>query len=94
MRRNKSHIIICIVLSIFITTLLSVSAIQECVRKTIYIQPEYKVHIVKPGETLWSIAKEFNTDKDIREVIYDIKQLNNVGSVIYANQELLIPDYK
>ena len=42
---------------------------------------------VSSGDTLWSIAsyeKENNSyyeNKDIREIIYDIKQINNLQSV-------------
>lgn len=39
---------------------------------------EYTTYYVSKGETLWSIAKQQNFEnKDIREVIYEIRQDNN-----------------
>ena len=43
------------------------------------------------GETLWSIADKMGGN--ISKNIYEIKKLNNLkDSVIYAGQELLIPE--
>lgn len=44
------------------------------------------------GETLWSIAREYTPDnKDIRQTIYEIKQLNNMSdSTVYENQTIKI----
>lgn len=58
----------------------------------------YKDLYVASGDTLWSIAtNELNNNsnyynKDIREIIRDIKSINNLGSsVLYIGQKLLIP---
>ena len=40
---------------------------------------EYVDYTVERGETLWSIAAE-RTDGDIREYIYEIKNINNMTS--------------
>jgi LysM repeat protein len=49
-------------------------------------------YIVSKGDTLWTIAGEYKADnKDIRQYIYELKQLNNMtNSNIYEGQELKI----
>lgn len=49
-------------------------------------------YTIAPGQTLWSIAREYTPNsKDIRETIYEIKQLNNMTtSDIYEGQEISI----
>ncbi len=45
------------------------------------------MHVVRPGESLFSIAKQYNT------TVEAIAQLNNLSdtNVIYAGQKLKIP---
>ena len=53
--------------------------------------PEYTTIVVSKGDTLWKIAKDYsNENQDIRDKIYEIKELNNIGSDIKIGQELLI----
>lgn len=40
---------------------------------------EYVDYTVGRGETLWSIAKD-RTDEDIRDYIYEIKQINRMNT--------------
>ena len=49
-------------------------------------------YTIAPGQTLWSIAKEYTPNtKDIRETIYEIKQINNMQtSNVYENQTIKI----
>lgn len=49
-------------------------------------------YTIAPGQTLWSIAKEYTPNsKDIRQTIYEIKQLNNMtDSTIYPGQTIQI----
>lgn len=63
-----------------------------------YTTKEYKTMYVKSGDTLWSIAtdmQENNTyyeGKDIRYIIEDLKEINNLSnSTIYVNQAIKIP---
>ena len=47
--------------------------------------PSIVVYYVKAGDSLWSIAKKFNT------TVNEIKTLNNLkDDTIYQNQELII----
>lgn len=47
------------------------------------------IYFVKPGDTLWSIAKKF------RSTIADISRVNNIEDEnnIYPGQQLFIPKY-
>ena len=50
---------------------------------------KFTTYTVMPNETLWSIASDIESDKDIRDIIYTIKKDNNMTeSVVYALQEL------
>jgi hypothetical protein len=57
---------------------------------------EERAHIsiqVMPGDTLWSIASKYNTGRDIRKFIFDIKKINGLAdSTIYEGQRLVIPE--
>lgn len=55
-------------------------------------ETEYIDYTISKGETLWDIAKEYTPDnKDIRQTIYEIKQLNNMtNSTIYPGQTIKI----
>lgn len=61
---------------------------------------DYKEIIITKGETLWSIAKieqnnnEYYENKPIQEIIYHIKQINNLNSdIVKENQKILIAKY-
>lgn len=59
---------------------------------------EYKTVTVSNGDTLWSIAKseqetnQYYEKNDIREIISNIKEINNLNSSnLYSEQNLKIP---
>lgn len=61
---------------------------------------EYKEISVINGETLWAIAKneqkinDYYSGKDVREIVQDIKYINNLSSSeLKLNQTLKIPIY-
>ena len=63
-----------------------------------YGDTQYKSVLVESGDTLWSIAKyeqennEYYKEKDIRDIIQNIKYVNNLtSSTLFNNQELNIP---
>ncbi len=62
-----------------------------------YKEVRIKTKYINEGDTLWKIAQaeqiknEYYKDKDIRYIIEDIKNINNLNSThLYINQELLI----
>lgn len=58
----------------------------------------YREEYILKGDTLWSIAEnevdtnEYFKNKDIRDVIYEIKEINNLeNGNLSIGQEILIP---
>ncbi|MBR5227290.1 MAG: LysM peptidoglycan-binding domain-containing protein [Clostridia bacterium] len=97
MKRNKQNskkriLIENVVIILFIFSVLHIISNSLFASKTIASTEQ----TVLRGQTLWTIAENIsmNYDKDINEVIYDIKKLNNLEeSVIYEGQLLNIPKY-
>jgi len=53
--------------------------------------PEYATVVIAKGDTLWGIARQFsNEDEDLRNKINEIKELNNINSMLHVGQELKI----
>jgi len=47
---------------------------------------------VLPGDTLWTIAQEVEQDGDVRDVVAEIRSLNDLdSSLIIPGQILLVP---
>ena len=89
MKLNKLRLtlviaIIIMVLGLGITSFQTVSAANQDNVITI---------TVNDGDTLWAIAKKHNnSNKDIRKVVYEIEQANNIKKcIIYPGQQLIIP---
>lgn len=81
-------IIVLIFISLFLTNSITLS----------HTETQYKELYIGAGETLWSIAKvelkenPYYFNKDIREIISDIKHRNELNtSALYIGQKLLIP---
>ncbi|WP_282925876.1 cell division suppressor protein YneA [Helcococcus kunzii] len=55
---------------------------------------EKKTITVDYGDTLWDIAKNVDSDRDLREIIYEIKELNNIDeSDIFPGDQIKVPTY-
>lgn len=48
------------------------------------------VHVVQPGDTLWSIARSLNPDGDVRITVDRLAALNGRGP-LQVGQELVLP---
>lgn len=54
--------------------------------------PTTQTVVVKPGQSLWDVANATGMDRDIRETIWMIQQLNGMKtSEVLAGQELIVP---
>ena len=59
---------------------------------------EYKIEYASSGDTLWTIAQKesknnkYYQDKDVREIVYELKKINNMqSSDLNIGQEIKIP---
>ena len=84
-------------LSVILIFIFTISLI--CTKGTLsHKEVEYKVLYVENGDTLWSIARKLENsnsyyeNKDIRYIIADLKEINNLeSSNLNIGQELKIP---
>ncbi len=51
----------------------------------------YIEHTVESGQTLWDIAVMYRSDADPRAVVWEIRQVNDIGAVIYPGQVVRVP---
>jgi LysM repeat protein len=52
----------------------------------------YTTVVVEPGDTLWDLAKEYSSNKDLRRYIKKIEEVNNLkDSTIYEGDILKMP---
>lgn len=91
---NRKKFIRSVFIVILMIFVLSFILVKSCFS---YSKEEYKTLYVQSGDTLWSIASKlqkttYYKGKDIRLIIDDIKEINNLNnSNISINQELKIP---
>lgn len=86
---EKRFYTLLIIMSLIFILIMLGSVIEEA-KASKYIG-EFETYTVKPGETLWSIAEDIESDMDIREIIYWIKKDNGLtDSSISAWQKLQI----
>jgi hypothetical protein len=84
-RRFAAFIVLFVMITVFTGMIVNAGATSS-------VRHVHKVVKVKSGDSLWKIASANNENKDIREYIYNIKEINQLDSdVIYAGQVLLLP---
>ncbi len=82
--------------AIFVITVLSILFMGHLIRDTSVrggTVNMYHEYYVRPGDTLWDIAKEYNdNNKDLRKYIYNIMKQNEMETPdIIPGQMILIP---
>ena len=85
-RRFAAFIVLFVMITVFTGMIVNAGATSR-------VKDEYEIVKVRSGDSLWEIALNSATNKkDIREYIYDIKEINRLESdVIYTGQILLLP---
>ena len=80
-----------------ILIILAIIALFRCKSTLSYKEPKYDEIYISNGETLWEIAEvqqntnEYYKNKDVREIVYNIKTINNLeNSNLYEGQKLLV----
>ncbi len=95
---KKSNVKRVMKLSIVMVVLVIISLLFIHSTSLSYKDTQYREIYVCSGDTLWDIAKyeqqnnDYYKEKDIREIIFDIKKANNLSSSdLNINQKILIP---
>lgn len=89
--KNKFRFI-CFLLVVF--TLLSILLVSVSNYGKVYSKSydRFITYYVKSGDTLWEIADSNNiNNKDLRKLIYEIRELNDIDSNLFIGQEIIIP---
>lgn len=93
--KNKNKFNRFVLLSIILLTVIFYVGFALLSSSDVFGSVEEKTFTVIKGDNLWTIAKALNSEKDTREVIYDIYRINNLSSseTIYPGQVLKLPIY-
>ncbi|MEW9123219.1 MAG: LysM peptidoglycan-binding domain-containing protein [Thermotaleaceae bacterium] len=87
------------ILTLFILIIIFVSSTGTFMKvssaESMEKEKNYFEMYIKPGDTLWDLAKKYTKEgKDIRKTLYEISLLNNLKtSDIYPGQIIKIPLY-
>jgi len=93
-RRGRVVVVVAVALLVTVISLLAAGAVQA----TSHAPPTRAARqnlvqvVVRPGQSLWSVAESTDPDQDPRAVIQQIVELNGLGSdVVSAGQQLWVP---
>ena len=85
-------------LALIVVLVLGLMIVMGNNKTSSFVETKYKTFHVSSGETLWEIAEielannDYYANKDVRYIVKDIKDLNNLTtSNLYSGQELTIP---
>jgi len=86
--KNKKRFYIFVIL---VTMIISYSALAAAVNGA-DTGDEYITVVVESGDTLWDLAKEYNSSGDLRQYIREVEKINNLtDSLIYEGDILKMP---
>lgn len=78
-------VLVLIISVVTFTSITTISAYSKDIAKFDYIT-------VQKGDTFWSIATDYARNKDVREVIYIISEINNINNKpIIPGDKIKIP---
>lgn len=90
-----------LVKSFVILILIAISIIMVSRKSYSKMDTEYTERYIYSGDTLWSIAKEeistneYFYGKDIRDVVYELKEINNLdNSELNVGEKIKTVQYK
>ena len=89
-RRGRALLLMALVAVVFAAFSLGRTA-SEAAPQT-QAAPAVEVVTVQPGESLWSVAERIAPHNDTRQVVAQIRRLNDLsGSQLQVGQQLLLP---
>ena len=82
------------ILSLLLAVLVpAVTDIAGATNESAKAAPIAELITVQPGDTLWAIANQVSPDRDPREVVWEIRQLNNFSNGLIAGEQIRVPIY-
>ena len=91
-RRGRTLVVLLLAAVLFAAFSLGRSASQATDGAAGSAGPALEQATVQPGESLWSVAQRIAPDNDPREVVAQIRELNDLaGSQLQVGQQLLLP---
>ena len=89
---RRGRLVLTVLCSIILLAVISVGRAGSHAATATGTGPSLQQTTVQPGETLWSVAQRIAPDNDPREVVAQIRRINNMStSGIQAGQQLLLP---
>lgn len=90
-RRGRIVLVAVAALAVAVLSLLAASAAQAANHSVPSRQSMVHV-VVRPGQSLWSVAESADPDQDTRLVVKQIIDLNSLaGDTVFAGQQLWVP---
>lgn len=90
-KKNNRQLAVTIILICIIALLAILMQPSNAGQATVF-SDQYIEYIVEPGDTLWSIAREHRAVRqDIRDVIWEIREVNEITPMIYPGQAIWVP---
>ena len=60
-------------------------------KQAVIFAEQYIEYTVRPGDTLWAIARIHRGRRDIRDVVWELQEVNQITPVIHPGQVLWVP---
>lgn len=80
------------ILFIILISIFAITASQSFIKAQGQTQTNCIEYTVYKGDTIWSIAQKHNIYRDVREMVYEIKKINNnTDSLILPGEVIKIP---
>ena len=91
-RRGRLALLLVIAALLFTAFSLGRAGSSASGDSSVPVAPRVEQTTVMPGDTLWSVAKRIAPDNDPREVVAQIRELNDLaGTQLQVGQQLLLP---
>jgi Tfp pilus assembly protein FimV len=90
-RRGKRLIIAAALGLVLVISAPAITSLAEATNQSAAPEQISALITIQPGDTLWEIAGRIAPDRDPREVIWELKQLNPLPAGLIAGDQLRIP---
>ena len=91
MKKYKNYIITILIYLVMILLAIGAGAIASHIEKNnVHV---YELYNVKSGDTVWTIAEQYTSDKyDVRKTVRDINRKNELeNSVVHSGDVIYVP---